>query len=351
MSDPNVDIEFYDGHSNLGGNVLGALRSAPREQNGAKWVIDEMCRGKQVLADVYNRFPEAHYTTTTDPAYAVGPQFIHGLYDGIARRQTYAQIWDGIRTPDRWSGKSMRDMYLSPDDPRVLQVRDMDRDGKVDLSTLSGLDRLYNVGLAKTTESAPRFQPVATAVNPQDLPGEKVMRGVNFLNTILAYHLDPSESQSDGRLPGDVADRIFAGGWYRSEGDEIVKVEEKQLDGKTVYEVKVNSKYKDQDVDTLGAAICYEVNRYLSVKKNGAYTEQDKLRGALLAGEYCAYMCDTYEEVSAITAGLARKYGFNEKLTWENVNKAIEADEHGYASPDAERALKRLIGSADPARG
>src|SRR5204863_7435425 len=137
-------------------------------QNGDEWRIDEMCRAKQVLADVYNRFPSAHYTTPPAPADSVGPQFIHGLYDGIAKRQTYDQIWNGIGTPDQWSGKSMKDMYLAPNDPRLLQVRDLDKDGKVDVSGLSGLDPLYNVGQKDLKESAPRFQPVATTENPQD---------------------------------------------------------------------------------------------------------------------------------------------------------------------------------------
>ena len=355
MSDPNTDIEFYTGHSNLGGNVLGALAAGPKEQNGDKWVINWMCRGKQVLADVYNRFPNAHYTTTTDPAYVMhSDKFTNGLFQGIVERKSYAEIWEKMGSmPVWWKGTDLKNWFMRPDDPRILQVRDLDRDGRVDLSRLSGLDPLYNVGQSEVTESAERFKPVATDVNPQDVPGDKVMRGVNFLNTILTYHLDEEDHPggNDGRLPKDVGDKIFAGGWFKSQSDEIVRVEERKVGEETVYEVKVNTKYKDQDVDALGAAIAYEVNKYLSVKKNGQYTEQDKLRGALLAGEYMAYMCESYEEVSGLTAAMARKYGFNEKLTWENLIGSIEADRHGYCSPDATKELKRRIGSADPRIG
>src|SRR6185295_9757681 len=95
MSDPNTDIEFYSGHSNLGGNVLGALAAGPKAQSGDKWVVDWMCRGKQVLADVYNRFPDAHYTTTTDPAYVVNSgKFLGGMFQGIAERKSYDDIWN-----------------------------------------------------------------------------------------------------------------------------------------------------------------------------------------------------------------------------------------------------------------
>ncbi len=31
--------------------------------------------------------------------------------------------------------------------------------------------------------------------------------------------------------------------------------------------------------------------------------------------------------------------------------KAIEADDKGYASPDAQKELKKLIGAADPSKG
>jgi hypothetical protein len=358
MSDPNTDIEFYTGHSNLGGNVLGALQAGPKEQNGDKWVINWMCRGKQVLADVYNRFPNAHYTTTTDPAYVVhSNEILNGIFQGIAERKSYDEIWKKMGDTSLWFGphrnQQLKDWFMPPNDPRILQVRDLDKDGRVDLSKLSGLDPLYNVGQTRTTESAPRFRPVATNVNPQDIPGDKVMRGVNFLNTILTYHLDEIEHPggNDGRLPKDVGDKIFAGGWYKSETDEIVKVEEKKVEGKTVYEVKVNSKYKDQDVDTLGVAIAYEVNKYLSIRKNGAYTEQDKLRGANLAGEYMAYMCDTYEEVTDIVEGMKQKYGFPARLTWEALIEAKDGDTHGYASPDGQRILKEKIGPVDPRIG
>lgn len=358
MSDANTDIEFYTGHSNLGGNVLGALQAGPKAQNGDKWVIDWMCRGKQVLADVYNRFPDAHYTTTTDPAYVIhSGKFLGGLFQGIAERKGYDDMWNKMGDTrigfGNRSNEQLKDWFMKPNDPRIIEVRDMDKDGKVDLSKLSGTDPLYNVGQRSVTERAERFKPEAVATNPADLPGDKVMRGVNFLNTILTYHQDEADHPggNDGRLPKGVGDQISAAGWYKSSGDEMVKVDKKMVGGKAVYEVKVNSKYANQDIDTLGAAIAYEVNKQLSIEKNGSYSEQDKLRGVLLAGEYCAYMSQTYEEVSGIMKGMQAKYGFNNKLTWENVSKALDADQHGYVSPDATRELKRLIGSADPRNG
>lgn len=356
MDDANTDIEFYTGHSNLGGNVLGALREGPREQNGDKWVINWMCRGKQVLADVYNRFPDAHYTTTTDPAYVVhSGKFLNGMLNGIAQRKGYDDIWKGMGDTRLWwkPEVDLKDWFMPPNDPRILNVRDLDRDGKVDLSAASGIDLLYNVGLKTVTEAKRDLRPEAITANPQDLPGDKVMQGVNFLNTYLTYHLDEAEHPggNDGRLPTDLGDKLNAAGWFKSDGDELVRITERTVNGRKQYDIAVNSKYANQDVDVLSAAMMYEVNKHFSIAKNGQYTEQDKIRGALFAGGYAAYMADTYEEADGIFDVLRAKYGFNDRLTWDNVNAAIDADQHGYSSPDAVRALKAKIGGADPRIG
>ena len=132
---------------------------------------------------------------------------------------------------------------------------------------------------------------------------------------------------------------------------EIVKVEEKKVGNETVYEVKVNSKYANQDIQAIGAAICYEANKQLAIQKNGQYTETDKLRGGRFAADYLAYMADTYEEADGILKAMQSKYGFNNKFSWDNTMRAIDSDNRGYCSPDAEATLKRAIGSADPTKG
>jgi peptidoglycan hydrolase-like protein with peptidoglycan-binding domain len=350
MNDPNVQMEMYTGHSNLGGNVLGALANGPGMQQGDKWVIDWMCRGKQVLADVYNKYPNAAYTTTTDPAYVIqSDKFLNAMLQGIADRKSYDQIWNDLGR----SGFSQTGMFMKPNDPRILKVRDLDNDGKVDISELSGVDPLYNVPSVKVSNNQPYLQPQqGLNLDPAGLPGDKVMQGVNFLNTLLTYHLDTAEhpNGNDGRLPR-ADDQIFAAGWYKGTGDEVCKIDRKTVNGKTVYEVSVNEKYANQDIHAIGAAICYEVNKYLSIEKNGTYTEQDKLRGGLFAADYLAYMADTYEQADGIIRAMQRKYGFNDRFTWRNAIHAIDADNSGYCSPDAVRDLKRSVGSADPSIG
>ena len=342
MDKKDVQIEFYGGHSNLGGNVLGALADGPKIQNGDKWVVNWMCRGKQVLADVYNQFPQAHYSTTTTPVYANGPKLLDSMFSGIGKRETYAQI--GKRYESDWQAKNL----MLPNDPRILEVRDIDRDGQVDVGS-KGVDPLWNTGLTKTSNEKRDLKPVATTVTPQDLQGDKIMRGVNFANTIMEYHKDHA---NDGRLPA-VADKITAGGWFSDPtSNDVCKITEKKVGSETLYEVQVNTKYAGQEANAIAAAMMYELNRHLSKKANGGqYTEQDKLRGAVFAGELCAYMAESYEQVDEIMGAIQSKYGFPTKLTWDNVDKAIEKDGDGYATPTQTSELKKIIGSVTTTNG
>jgi len=344
MDDPGTQIEFYSGHSNLGGNVLGALADGPELQHGAKWVVNWMCRGKQVVADVYNRFPDAHYMTTSDPVHAHGKELLDAMFTGIARREGYGAMRDKLARDGMWE----RGALMFPDDRRNLEVRDEDKDGMT--TTGAGrIDPLYNVGLARTGETGRNLRPEPVTTNPRDLAGDKIMRGVSFLNTLLTYHHDHA---TDGRLPAGAADRIVADGWFDGQGtDDVVRVSERKVGGETYYDVKVNAKYANQDADTLGAAMAYEVNRHLSIKNNGSYNDQDKLRGAIFAGEYVSYIVDTLDEAQDTMRAIDSKYGFGGKLTWSRVERAIDSDGHGYGTPAQMRELERAVGRPDPRVG
>jgi hypothetical protein len=343
MKDPNVQIEFYGGHSNLGGNVLGALAANSSLQRGDKWVVNWMCRGQQVLADVYNKFPDAHYSTTTTPVYANGPKLLDSMFQGIAKRESYDQIQR--RYSSDWQSKNL----MFPNDPRILTVRDIDRDGQVDIGT-KGVDPLWNTGLTRTSNEKRDLKPVANAKTPQDIQGDKIMRGVNFANTILEYH---KEHANDGRIPDGVSDKVTAGGWFADpSSNDLCRITERKVGGTTYYDVQVNSKFAGQEANAIGAAMMYELNRHLTKKHNGGqYTEQDKLRGAVFAGEFCAYMAESYEQVDDVMGAIADRYGFPSKLTWDNVNKAMDVDGDGYATPKQVSELKRIIGTVDPRNG
>jgi len=343
MKDPNVQIEFYGGHSNLGGNVLGALAANSSLQRGDKWVMNWMCRGQQVLSDVYNKFPDAHYSTTTSAVYAHGPKLLNDMLSGIAKRESYDQI--SRRYASDWQSKSL----MFPNDPRVLNVRDMDKDGQVDKG-VKGTDPLWNTGLTKTSSEKRDLKPIANKTTPQDIQGDKIMRGVNFANTIMEYHKDHA---NDGRLPHGVSDKVTAGGWFSDPAsNDVCKITERKVGADTFYEVQVNTKFANQEANAIAAAMMYELNRHLSKKNNnGQYTEQDKLRGAVFAGELCAYMAESYEQIDEIMGAVADKYGFPSTLTWPNVDKAMDVDGDGYATPKQTAELKRLIGTVNPANG
>ncbi|MHC4831493.1 MAG: hypothetical protein ACYTFT_14250, partial [Planctomycetota bacterium] len=344
MDDPNVQIEFYSGHSNLGGNVLGALADGPSRMNGDKWVVNWMCRGQQVISDVYNRFPDAHYMTTNEAATEHGPELLQSMMTGIAGRKSYAWMAREARSLDMWE----ENLLIWPNDKEMLENRDDDGDGVMTDRSGGEVDRLYNVGIRELSSEARDLEPVRTSAAPEELPGEKITRGVNFLNTVLEYHL---EHGADGRIPKGTPDSIHASGWFAggTSGD-VIQVTERKVGRKTHYDVKLNSAFKDQDPDALGAAIAYEFNRCIS-EKQGGYTEQDKLRGALLAGHYLSYMTDTYEECEDIAAAIGDRYGFSDKFDWSTMYKAIDVDHSGYATADQAEALGRTIGGADPRRG
>ena len=201
-----------------------------------------------------------------------------------------------------------------------------------------------------TGEAKRDLKPVASKDTPQDLEGNKVMRGVNFANTFITYH---HEHENDGRIPKGVEDHITAGGFFVDpHSDDLCKITERKVGSETFYDVAVNTKYADQETNAIGAGILYELNRYLTKKQNGGeYTAEDKLRGAVFAGEYCAYMAESYEQVDDVMHAIRDRYGFPPKLSWDVVNKAIDTDDHGYATPTQIDALKKAIGEVDPTKG
>lgn len=343
MDDPNVQIEFYSGHSNLGGNVLGALNDGPSRMNGTKWVVNWMCRGQQVLADVYNRFPDAHYMTTNAPATEHGPELINAMMTGIAGRKSYDWISKEARYQDMWE----EDLLIWPNDKEQLEARDDDGDGVV---TVAGKqpDALYNVGLRSAPDRVRDLKPARTTMDPNDIAGEKVLRGVNFLNTVLEYH---HEHETDGRIPKSVlGDALHANGWFAGDTNDLIQVTERKVGNKTHYDIALNSKFKDQDIDVLSAGMAYEFNRHIS-KQQGEYTDKDKLRGSIMAGHYLAYMVDTYEESDDIVNALKDKYSLPEKFDWPSLWNAMNTDHDGYATPGQTRDLGRRVGFTNPHRG
>jgi hypothetical protein len=346
MDDPDTQVSFYSGHSNLGGNVLGAIASGPELQRGGKWVVNWMCRGQQVISDFHNRFPDAHYMTTNAAATEHGPELLQAMFTGIAGRKSYDWISKDARSRDMWE----ENLLIWPNDKEVLRARDDDGDGVV---TVGGKqpDALYNVGIRSAPPRWSDLEPVETGIDPATLSGEKVMQGVNFLNTMLDYHTEP-EHPADTPIPRSAVDRVHAGGWFAADTDDVIRVVEREEAGRTHYDVQVNTKYKDQDFQALGSAMAYEFNRYISRDQTGTYTENDKLRGAVMVGHYLAYMADTYEEADEIALAVGRKYGFPQTMNWEELRKAMDSD-YGdvYVSNGQQKDLGRRIGAVDPRRG
>ena len=67
MGDAKTNVILYTGHSNLGGNISEELRKG-NDEKGSKLVLMAMCRGKQNMFEVANKYPNAQFITTNSPS-------------------------------------------------------------------------------------------------------------------------------------------------------------------------------------------------------------------------------------------------------------------------------------------
>ncbi|MBI3184554.1 MAG: hypothetical protein HYZ28_20660 [Myxococcales bacterium] len=330
MNDPEVQVEMYTGHSNLGGNISMALRAAPKTELGTKLVQLGMCRGKQNVAEFTNRFPNAHLVTTSAPEYGYGINMMtSALLEMIAARKGYDSIKDRTRSPGD---------YLVPNDRRLYDHRDLDVDGRIDGG--GRMDKVFDIYPRAARGSKVDFRP-GESVDPAKLDGTSVVNALAFSNTLLTYHVE----HGDGRSPitGAFTDKMIADGYYKSEGDEFMRVTPETVNGATQYRVAINSKHAGQSEDVLGMRALYELNRYIT-QQRGAPSLDDKLRGMLLASEWIAYMVGPGRQADELVRNMGRTYGWPPSVTHSQLASALERDRHGYVSMDSVTALKQALG-------
>src|SRR5690606_23993476 len=157
-------------------------------------------------------------------------------------------------------------------------------------------------------------------VKAEELDGTKVLHAVQFLNTLMTYHVDHGHHTSSFKH-GDM-DNFLSAGWFDGPADEKVRLE-KNPDGKI--EVRVNKGLADQSWYVLGTILQFEVTRLLLQERNGGtLTKQDEARAALFAGEYLAYMyCSLDEAVAAIRA-VARDSEHLGGVRFDDLYRAIQ---------------------------
>lgn len=333
MNDPNVQIEMYTGHSNLGGNIAMALKAAPKTEVGTKLVYLGMCRGKQNIADFTNRFPNGHLITTAKPVTQWGTdQMLTSILDAIPRRAGYDEIRRGAGSDGD---------HMVPNDRRMYDHRDLDADGRVD--GFGGRpDRVFDIYPRAPRGRAVDFAP-GPSVDPAKIDGASVNNALAFANTLLTYHVE----HGDGRSPitDRFTDKMIADGFYSSTGDEFLRVTPETRNGETHYRVAINSKYANQSEDALGVQTLYELNRSITTQSKGRLDLDDKVRGLLLSAEWLAYMVGPGDTTDSLVRNLAQRNGWPSGVTFDLLLAAIERDSHGYVSTESVNALKEALGA------
>lgn len=332
MSDPNYHVQIYSGHSNLGGNIAQALKMAPSTEVDGKLTFLWMCRGKQNVADVTNRFPKSHLITTHVPpdGYSVVPM-TGALVDMIARRGDYNSM--------KKQGDPS-DYLMMPNDRRLYDHRDLDRDGRLDGSS-KNVDAVFDIYPRGAKGTSTDFK-AGPAQDPAKLDGGAVVNALGFANTLFTYHLEHGDGTSP--FPAKLPDHFRPSGFYKGDGNEMLKVTRNQVGSETFYDVAVNSKYAHLSEEALGMAMLYELNNFAMKDSGRTMTLDDKARSLLFAGEYLSYMVGGGRYSDELVSNLAQAHGWPHDVDFSMLSKAMEGDHHGYVSKGAIDGLKRILG-------
>lgn len=331
MDNPNTDVVVYTGHSNLGGNVSEELRLG-NEAKGEKLVMLAMCRGKQNMFEVANKYPDAHFVTTNNPSYfsSVMPMSL-GMLEGLINKKDYATMKNDTPYIMDDGGK---DNYFYPHEARRYSHYDVDKDGVID-GRGAHVDRLYDISLRPPSNLHLDGVVRPNQLHPEDIEGSKVLHATQFLNTLMTYHVDHGHNSSTFKSKD--MDNFAAGGWFDGPAHEKVRLTELP-DGKI--KVQVNKGLSDQSGFVLGAVVQYEVTKQLLSQRNGGtLTPQDEARAALFAGEYLAYMYCSWNEANQAIRAIGQGSQHLPQVSFDRLMKAIDTDGHGYVTDAQVNAL------------
>lgn len=263
MSDPDIDVIQYDGHSNLGRNIENSLANAP-ELAGSKILALGACATTDRAFMIRNRFPDSkrvQLINTYESTYfnwqeRDGEKFMNYsenmmLMFGLQKAMSDLKPWkgdDGIsrvlkRATDSWS-HSKDVNYTNPGRLEQLLLWDLDKNGLPD-----GGQQVWDGGRVKPAEVVQaEFEPRQPDQPVNRLDGTKVFAAVQSLDTFgrynpvtrKAYNVRTIQSRGFEDLGRDgpmvrVA-RNMAGGWS----------------------VTANSWYSHASVEALRAALHHE---------------------------------------------------------------------------------------------
>jgi hypothetical protein len=329
MNDPNVQMIIYSGHSQYGGVADNAVRTGPAKMAGDKLVAFFACRDQQEVAPFKNKYPAGQLLATFSSSYGSDDSLVlDRMFDVIGQRGSYQDVRSGLHARDMLQPKSN---YILPDDARQLAYVDDDMDGVRDSSAL-GPDRFFDPSNRHATGGPNSFQASAVTEDPLKLSGRKVEHAVDYANTGFYYF---SEENHASRLLHKDADRFVPGGWFVSDKSDPVRIVEKKRDGKTFFEVSVNSRYADKSRAAITAMVIYEMQAHLALKKTGKFSEDDKLRALVIVQGYLDLYEDFSDGINEVLQGFAKKYGYHGPVNYDVLWKAMKHDDEEHTATRA----------------
>lgn len=320
VDDRKVHMVVYSGHSQLGKVLDASLANAPRS-SGTKLLQFLSCRGKQLLGEVAARFPKAHVISTSASAYQEDDlRVLAETFRNIAARGSYQDLRKRLRRLDMLQPSTI---YLLPDDPRSFHARDSDGDGRKDRSPL-GRDHFYDPARPAREGGVVDFRPRTPPASPERLSGAKVDHAVDFANTLYFYF---SEENPASPLTLPETDSFVSRGWFRGPANEPVRVAEHRREGRTYYEVSVNSRYAEQNRHAVTALVLAELQRHLASKQGRSFSEADRIRGLFLVTYYAELYVDGLEDCQRLVGEAARLLGLR-GASFELFDRAWRREKH-----------------------
>jgi hypothetical protein len=318
MNDPDVDFIIYSGHAQLGGIMNSAVRTGPDQMAGDKEVLCLNCRGQQNVGEFKAKYPNAHLSATYSSSYGNDDEYmLDKMYEMIAQRGTYEQCRKSMKQTEMWQPKSN---YILPDDFRQIAYQDGDRDGLRDKSPL-GVDRFFDPATRAAKGGSNSFQLVSHTDDPQQISGVKAEHAIGYANTAFYYF---AEENSASPIKIAQTDRFIPGGWFYSDTDEAIHVEEITENGQTYFQVSLNSRLAPRSKEVITASVLIELQEWLSKRFDKGYDDTDKMRALILVGVYLDLYGEFSNQIDDVLKGFAQKYGFTGPLNYDLMFEALK---------------------------
>ncbi|MBI5508145.1 MAG: hypothetical protein HY903_05275 [Deltaproteobacteria bacterium] len=365
MSDPQVDIVSYGGHSDFGGNTLDSLENAPA-QAGDKIIMRDLCCGVDTKNVEARKYPEAslnaitstcssYFRTTTDPQqgkYAnesEGYLALMTLTRGLLGKKGWDEIGADLARHANWWGHDSANNWTWPTDPRGGAFVDNDGDGIPNVFDL--LPSYNTTDVAAST--AKEFELKVPTVDADSIAGTRAFQALQFVNTATNYNTVLQSLNAQRRLVSDPN-----GMWFNGKDDPDTYVRCREGKNGSVY-VQLNSALADMTVETLRVVLYIETVRYYAKKDAHLFADKATQNAMALLFAASSLSYDQSSRDTQIFDGLKKIYGFGASPTWSELQSAVSAceDRHNYTGDETEvtklvtkfRAQLAAAGAGDPA--